>query len=153
METAVPPDTYAGIDSIGYLLRRCAKLMAQEAERLPYERDLTFTQCVSLALIHFEVATTAGEIARNLGHNSGATTRMIDQLEAQGLVQRRRETDDRRVVSLSLTPEGVAAVKRFQELLSAFTKRILTGFDPSEVQVLVFLLKRLMGALEAADSS
>jgi DNA-binding MarR family transcriptional regulator len=153
METAVPPEMYAGIDSIGYLLRRCAKLMAQEGERLPYGRDLTFTQGVALALIHFDVAATAGEIARNLGHNSGATTRMIDQLEAQGLVERRREMDDRRVVALSLTPDGIQAVERFQALLSGLTRRVLSGFDPSEVQMLVFLLKRLMAALEAVDSS
>jgi DNA-binding MarR family transcriptional regulator len=153
MDDTVPPDLYAGVNSIAYLLRRCAKLMSQEAERLRYERELTFTQCVALALIQFEIAATAGDIARNLGHNSGAVTRMIDQLEAQGLVARRRESDDRRVVSLSLTPDGVLAVDRFQAVLSGLTERILSGFDPSEVQMLAFLLRRLMGALEAADSS
>lgn len=146
-------DVFAGPNSIGYVLRRCAKLMTQQAEALFEGGEFTFTQFITLCLIEFEIASTPGEIARNLGHNTGATTRMIDLLEAEGLLTRSRETDDRRVVTLKLTPNGSAAVQQYQQRMADFTRGILAGFDPSEVQVLMFLLRRLMAAFEAADSS
>ena len=38
---------------------------------------------------------------------------MIDNLEARGLVQRERSTDDRRVVTVSLTAAGKELIERF----------------------------------------
>jgi DNA-binding MarR family transcriptional regulator len=49
---------------------------------------------------------TASDFAHDLQHDSGALTRVIDQLEKRGLVARRRSSQDRRRVELALTPAG-----------------------------------------------
>ena len=48
----------------------------------------------------------AVDVARQLSLSSGATTIVLNQLETEGLIQRVRSEEDRRIVWLSLTDEG-----------------------------------------------
>jgi DNA-binding MarR family transcriptional regulator len=49
---------------------------------------------------------TAGELAATVGLSAGALTTALDRLEARGFVTRTRDPDDRRRVTLKLTPEA-----------------------------------------------
>jgi DNA-binding MarR family transcriptional regulator len=49
---------------------------------------------------------TAGELADAVGLSRGAVTTALDRLEARGLVTRARDSEDRRRVTLTLTPEA-----------------------------------------------
>jgi DNA-binding MarR family transcriptional regulator len=139
--------------SLGFLLRRSFKLMNQQAEQVFAGRDVTLSQWIVLRMINDGLAATPGEAARLLGHNTGATSRLVDQLEGQGLVERRREGGDRRVVSLVLTPAGKTQVKAWETDMQRFFDEMLAGFAPDEVTMLIDLLGRLVEGLEARDSS
>jgi len=153
MGAVIHSDMLAGINSLPYLLRRCAKFIAQQAEQLIEGRELNLSQCITMMLIELEVATTPGEIADSLGHSAGATTRTIDRLKGRGLLKRRREMKDRRVVTLTLTPQGSRIAREIHQILAECDRHILAGFDLFEIQVLVSLLRRLMTALEAGNGS
>lgn len=141
---------FTKVKSPANLLHMNAKLIGQRAERLFGDRKLTLTQRITLMLIEADVAVTPGEIASHLGHNAGATTRTINQLEALGLLTRHREAGDRRMVSLILTPEGRRVALEFQRLLAELNRRILENLEVSEGLALTFLLKRLVVSLETA---
>jgi DNA-binding MarR family transcriptional regulator len=49
---------------------------------------------------------TAGELAEAVGLSPGAVTTVLDRLEQRGLVTRSRDPDDRRRVTLKMTPEA-----------------------------------------------
>jgi DNA-binding MarR family transcriptional regulator len=49
---------------------------------------------------------TAGELAEAVGLSPGAVTTVLDRLEERGLVTRSRDPDDRRRVTLKMTPEA-----------------------------------------------
>jgi DNA-binding MarR family transcriptional regulator len=49
---------------------------------------------------------TAGELATAVGLSPGAVTTVLDRLEGRGFVSRTRDPDDRRRVTLKLTPEA-----------------------------------------------
>ena len=49
---------------------------------------------------------TAGELAAAVGLSPGAVTTALDRLEDRGFVSRTRDPDDRRRVTLQLTPEA-----------------------------------------------
>jgi hypothetical protein len=57
------PEVLAEGDTLANLLRNCAKLMAQRAERLLDDAGLNLTQCKALMLIKSGEATTPSEIA------------------------------------------------------------------------------------------
>ena len=139
--------------SLGYLVRRAHKLMSQQAEQLFEGRDLTLSQWVVLKLIEEGRAVTPGAAARLLGHNTGATTRLIDQLESQDLVCRTRETGDRRMVNLALTPAGKSTARAWQGKMVGFFDELLADFSPAEVEVMINLMDRLVDRLEARDTS
>jgi len=139
--------------SLGYLLRRAQKLMSQQAEQLFAGHDLTLSQWIVLELIDEGAVATPGDAARVLGHNTGATTRLLDQLEGQALLTRRRDTGDRRQVGLALTPAGQDIAKAWKGQMAGFMQDLLSAFSPAEVETLVGLIGRLVDRLEARDSS
>jgi DNA-binding MarR family transcriptional regulator len=148
-----PPEGFSAKGTLGFLLRRAQKLMSQQAEQIFEGRGLTLSQWIVLELIDEGAVATPGEAARILGHNTGATTRLIDHLEAEGLLVRRREPGDRRLVSLALTADGKSMARAWQAEMVGFYKEILAEFSPLEVATLVNLMGRLVERLEARDTS
>lgn len=139
--------------SPGYLLRRAQQLIGPRAEMIFAGRDLTLTQWITLKLIRDGLATTSAELSRQIGHNSGATTRMIDQIEERGLVARHRSSTDRRIVTLELTPAGLDAVQEVGPSMIGLWSQLLEDFSNDEVDMLIALLGRLVDRLESEDRS
>jgi DNA-binding MarR family transcriptional regulator len=135
--------------SIGYLNRRLHNLILPRAEALFADQELTFSHWVSLMALREGLATTAAELARHMNHDTGATTRLVDQLEERGLVTRTRSSTDRRVVRLALTPEGRGVAKSLTPRVLDYWNGILDDFSHAEVASLISLLTRLGDRIEA----
>jgi len=69
-------------------------------------RDLTHSQLRALIVLDKSVEVTAGELAKSADLNPASVTAMLAQLEANGIVERRRSSQDRRVCIVSLTDKG-----------------------------------------------
>ena len=76
------------------------------AETAMRPHGLTSVQWAPLMIISRGGNPTAASLARDLNTDTGAMTRMLDRLEAKGLLQRTRSSTDRRVVELTLTDQG-----------------------------------------------
>jgi DNA-binding MarR family transcriptional regulator len=90
-----------------------------------------------------ECATSASELCKGISYDAGAMTRMLDRLEAKGLVRRTRSPDDRRLVNLELTQAGKAAYPRLREVSMRILNRALRGFTHDEAKQLEGLLQRM----------
>lgn len=139
--------------SIGYLCKRVGKLAHGMIEARFADHDISFSQWIAMAQISSGVLDTAGDVARDLGHDSGATTRLIDLLESRGLILRTRDPKDRRVVRLSMTPEGTAATEATTPRVMAFWNEALSEFDDEEAEQLLGLMQRLYHKLETMDAA
>jgi DNA-binding MarR family transcriptional regulator len=142
------PDTFRPRRAIGYLIRRLHNLIVPHAEALFADEEITFSQWVALVSLRDGLTRTCADIARHLGHDSGATTRLVDQLEARGFLKRTRSKEDRRVVYLTLTAQGRAAAKALTPRILEFWNRVLEDFTVSEANMLIDLLTRLLAAVE-----
>lgn len=142
-------DSFNGCRSIGYLIRRCHNKLMPRAEAQFADAELTFSQWVVLMSLRDKAADTCADIARNMNHDTGAVTRLVDQLEKRGLVARKRSTADRRVVHLKLLPAGKAMAKALTPRIVDFWNRVLGDFSPIEAANLITLLSRLDQRLEA----
>lgn len=134
--------------SPGRILRRINKLMLARVEARFADAGFGFTSWLALKHLHDGVVTTAGELARELDMTTGATTRLIDGLETQGLLARDRGCADRRVVLLKLTETGIAKYLDRISLLVSTWNEVLVDFEKDEVDQLVQLLTRLMRSFE-----
>lgn len=87
------------------LIRASESVMSRLARHLS-EADLTQSQFGTLeALLHLGPMCQA-ELGRKQLRSSGNITMVVDNLQKRGLVRRKREGDDRRYVTVHLTPKG-----------------------------------------------
>jgi DNA-binding MarR family transcriptional regulator len=147
------PETYAAQSSIGYLLKRAHSQLADQLEPALVARGFTFTQWVILMHLRDGLALNARVLCTQLRHDSGALTRVIDQLEARGLVSRERSRKDRREVKLQLTEEGRATVEGSIPAVVERLNNALGGFSAQELGELTRLLIKLTTMLEGGAGS
>jgi DNA-binding MarR family transcriptional regulator len=132
----------------GRLLRRIDKIMSAYVERRFESLDISFMQWIALKVVRDGTVTNAGELARELAITTGATTRMIDVLEARGLLVRDRGAADRRVVRLSITDAGRETVSTLHHRVVDAWNEVLSDFDQDEVDQVTDSLARLLAAAE-----
>lgn len=143
------PNEYPADDSVGYLIRRILTSLKSEADKRLEPHGLTNAQWEPLFKLKKCQNATVAELAREMQTDPGATTRMLDRLEAKGLCKRVRSTTDRRVVNVELTPEGEAAAAMVPPALAAVMNAHLAGFSKTEWQALLGYLRRMMANAEA----
>jgi DNA-binding MarR family transcriptional regulator len=132
-------------DSVGYQIVCLMSLMRREVASRMAEHGLTDAQWRPLWLLKAGRAATAIELARELDVDAGAVTRLVDRLQAKGLLARVRSATDRRVVQLQLTADGEAAVKKVPFVLASVNNDFLRGFSEAEW----LQLRRLLGRMAA----
>ena len=142
--------TYNVQDSVGYLMRHGASLMREELESAFAGHGFTFVQWVTLMRVGDTPTLTAGDLCRDLHHDTGAFTRVLDHLEQRGLIRRERSETDRRVVLLRLTPEGRDVVRSLRPIVIGRLNHALQDFSAAEFATLSKLLRRLIARLEEA---
>jgi DNA-binding MarR family transcriptional regulator len=121
------------------LLRAERRLRGRDQHR--DSGDLSPSHLRALFAIGHE-ETTAGEIARAAQISPGAVTAILDELEADGIVSRRRGEADRRCVLVSLTDAG-------HELLDAARRRWRARWDEALRDVPAADLEAAAGVMRA----
>jgi DNA-binding MarR family transcriptional regulator len=143
--------TYQPLKGVGALLSRvkAEMLVAIDRELASDKRlaplELSAAQWVIIAnLATPEGPKSAADLCKGISYDAGAMTRMLDRLEAKGLIRRTRSAQDRRLMNLELTEEGRAAYPRMREVSLAVANHFLHGFSKSEARALEGLLGRML---------
>ena len=100
-----------------------------------------------LAALLDESSLTTGELARRIHVEVPTAVRMIQRMEAAGLLARARDPADRRRVRISLTPMGRQAAQTVPGLLDDVAEQALRGLDTAERRQLIALLERVRANL------
>lgn len=137
---------YGMKNSVGYLIRRSTNLILPQMEALFAEESLTFSQWTALMALREWGQSTAADLARNICHDAGSLTRILDELEERGLITRARSETDRREVALTLTTKGLGTVETLLPRVVEFWNELLGDFSHLEVKLLVKLLSKLVEA-------
>ncbi len=149
-------ETYRSQDSVGYLVKRTHSLMVDAMEPVFEARGFTFLQYVILGWLRDGIAVNPRDICMQYRHDSGALTRVIDQLAERGLLERVRRDRDRRKVELQLTPAGRETIEGLIPLVVEKLNLALDDFSGDEVhelqRLLVKLNTRLLATVEPAKT-
>jgi DNA-binding MarR family transcriptional regulator len=145
--------TYRAQDSVGYLTKRAHSLMLDTLEPVFEARGFTFIQYVILSWLRDGIAVNPKDICIQFRHDSGALTRVIDQLAERGLLERVRRDRDRRKVELQLTPAGRETIEGLIPLVVEKLNFALADFSTTEVHELQRLLVKLNTQLQSTVSS
>jgi DNA-binding MarR family transcriptional regulator len=137
-------ETYDLDESIGHLARVLIGSMTRRIDEQMQVHDLTAQQWKPLLMLRTGQADTAAGLARLNCSDNGAMTRMLDRLEAKGLLRRVRSEADRRIVHLELTKEGKRIADLIPYGLSKVLNEHLEGFSKDEFKQLQSLLRRMI---------
>lgn len=136
------PDLSACGSSLGLLFRQVRDALrdAMERELAANGHDLTLSQYITLKKLHYGTAS-ASELAQAAELNPGAMTRLLDRLEAMGLVQREAHPSDRRALRIVLTARGKAIWPELETCADRVRERALAELDENQRTELVRMLE------------
>jgi len=112
------------------------------------ELSLTLAQLKSLFFISSEGNTNVRKLAAALSVTSANVTGIVDRLVKQGLVTRRENPEDRRMLLLQVTDKGRALITDLRERQTSRLSEILDYMSPDEVSTLAQGLSSLLKACE-----
>lgn len=97
-------------------LLRTTDLLSRRLAQVLKTEDLSFTQYNVLRILRGAPdGLPSGEIASRMITRDPDTTRLLDRLEKHKLISRCREAKDRRMVLVSITPEGLKILDRLDK--------------------------------------
>jgi DNA-binding MarR family transcriptional regulator len=105
--------------------------------------EITYKQGVPLRHLLEGSSPSVLELANSVGIDPGSMTRMIDRLEAKGLVERQRSPTDRRIVEVRLLAPGARVAAQVDDVLAGVSEDHLTDFSRQERANLRELLERM----------
>jgi DNA-binding MarR family transcriptional regulator len=126
-----------------------AQLGAYAAERFGERAaalDFTRPQAGLLRLISREPGQSQQAVARRLGTPPSRLVALVDGLEQRGLIERRRNSGDRRNYALHLTAAGAQAMTDLSQVSLEHEQAIAAPLTPSERAQLSKLLGKLASA-------
>jgi DNA-binding MarR family transcriptional regulator len=105
---------------------------------------LTPAQAGLLRLIAWEPGQSQQAIAAKLATPASRLVLLVDALEERGLIERRRNTEDRRHYALHLTEAGIRFMREeIAPIGAGHEEEICSGLDPDERAQLHGLLERI----------
>jgi len=73
-------------------------------------------------------------------------TRLLDRMEEAGLVERTRDTDDRRMVTSRITPKARQILATLDPLVAENEKHFFSGISRDQIQTLIDVLDAVRNA-------
>ena len=95
-------------------LQRAADLLGQDLAALLRPYGLSLTQYNVLRILRGArpAGLPCGEVGARMINKDPDVTRLLDRMEKQGWIARQRSTTDRRVVTVHISPAGLALVNQ-----------------------------------------
>lgn len=141
-----PLDSY-----LPYLLNRAGVriAMAFGEEVRPLGASLQIWRV--LAALRESDGRRMGELSKTISIEVSTLTRLVDNMEKDGLVERRRDAADARAIALHVTAAGRRMTRRLLPIAERYEAVALDGFTAQEADVLKQALRRLYDNIEELE--
>ncbi len=128
---------------LGFLTYEISHLMRRRFNK--EVENLGFTHSQWRALVHLSENENCRQVdlAEILEVQPITLAKQIDILEASGLVQRKKDKEDRRAYRLALTSKAKPVMSKLCEIANAVEDQVLSGLTGSEEASLIQLLEHL----------
>lgn len=103
-------------NQICFPLYACAKEIVRRYKPFLDELDLTYTQYIAMMVLWEEKEINVKDLGKKLYLDSGTLTPLLKRLEQKGMVARRRDQKDERILMISITAEGEALKEKAVEI-------------------------------------
>jgi DNA-binding MarR family transcriptional regulator len=124
------------------LLHQLARDVTTQLDRRLAPLGITTQQA---ALLHNAASGGASpsQLMEAVGTDTAGMSKLLDRLEAKGLIERRPNPSDRRSVMIEPTERGLALVPALTPVFSQVARQLFDGFSDNEVENLTSSLRRM----------
>lgn len=134
-------------------LLRLARVYRREVNRALAAHGLSDARALPvLHIARLGEGVRQGVLAEDLGIEGPSLVRLLDQLSAAGLVERRDDPRDGRAKTLHLTAEGRALAKVIEAAVDRVRAELLSGIDDRDLATTVRVLAVFEAAVDAAET-
>jgi len=134
-------------DNLGFRIAAAGRVLRASADTALAPLGIAAPSYGVLLRLAEDDGLSQGDLARRQSVEPPSMCRMVDRLQRDGLVRRRRDADDRRVVRVHLTDRGREVIARGSTLLDDHHRRLATALGPGQRRTLRGLLDRLTAGL------
>ena len=134
---------------IGKLIGKTARQWRRAVDR--QLQPFGLTEATWLPLLHVARANAPmrqKDLAASLSLDNSSVVRLINELQAAGLVERRDEDVDRRAKSIVLTELGRTTVLKVERSSRAVREKVLAGLSDAELLAASQTIERIYAALQ-----
>lgn len=126
-------------------IQRTAEILKASFNELFKQKGLTGPQYNVLRILRGagDAGLSCREIGERMVTRESDVTRMLDRIEALGLIRRERQTDDRRVVLTFITPDGLALLGELDGPVRDLNKQQLGHLSKEELAAMDRLLGKI----------
>jgi MarR family transcriptional regulator, transcriptional regulator for hemolysin len=130
-----------------FLIYDVAQLVRRHADKRARMHGMTRAQWAVLARLEREPGITQSRLAALTDVEPITIGRLVDRLEANGLIERHADRDDRRIWRLTLTRKSAAILRQIAAFRRELHEDMAQGLDEASLGTLVGCLQRMRGNL------
>lgn len=110
--------------------------------------SITTPQFIALQWLLEGGDLTIGELSNKINLAFSTTTDLVDRMEKKELVERKRDTNDRRVVRIHLLPKGQKIIREVIDERRVYLSTVLADVPSNEVAMLLELMEILLDKMK-----
>ena len=131
------------VAEIEELLRNVGTILKKRGRDILSNFDITPPQLDALLVLREYGELTMGELCQKMFLACSTATDLIDRMERNGLIERVRDTADRRVIRLKVLPKGASVIDEVLEARRGYLVNILSEIDVADKERLIQSLEQL----------
>ena len=129
-------------------LRRIMRAVDLHSRRLAVRYNVTGPQLACLRAIHGQGSMTSAQLAREVYLSPSTIVGILDRLEEKGWITRRRSSQDRRLIDVSVTVAGAELLGTISSPLTENLSSALGRLPESEQAAINLALDKLISLIE-----
>ncbi len=126
-----------------FLLHDVARLLRVDADKRARLHGMTRAQWALLIRLERQPGISQKELSELLEVEPITVARLIDRLEARGMVERRPDPRDRRIWRLHLLPPAHDVLREIDDQRADMTRMVTAGIDENSIEIMTEALVRM----------
>ena len=135
-------------EHVGVLIKKAARLFEQVANRDLEDVGVTYAQTTFLIRLWDQDGQSQAELAKSAGLRQPTVVRTLDRMEADQLIKRVRNKDDRRVFNFFLTAKGKKACTKLEGHANTMNAIASKSVTKKDLATLISVITRITGNLQ-----
>ncbi len=133
--------------NFGFLLKDASRRFVLRFEQRASAISLTLPQCKVLARLHDNEGVSQAKLGEIVDVDPMTMVRILDRMEAGGLLERRLDPQDRRARRLYLTVKAKPLLDEIWRLVETTRNETFAGISKQERDAFMLVLERIHGTL------